>query len=289
MLASRIALSGKLLAPIEKNGALDASAFRLTQLEERQQIAGAARRGTPTKRVAMHSPYGMELVEDCLSCKLCSTGFFCHLPKSAMEAFQALKFTLGYPAGATLFMEGQVCRGIYILCKGRVKLSTSSREGQTLILKIAQPGEVLGLDATVSGVPHATTAETGQPCQLNFVKRDDFIKFLTKHGDACMHAAIQLSHDGRQAYQQLRSFTMTSATERIASLMLDWSHDNSGMATAHGIKVALTHEEIGQIIGMSRETVTRTLADLRKRRIAEIHGSTLLIRNMSAIQKLAGA
>ena len=237
----------------------------------------------------MRSPYGMELVEDCLSCKLCTEGFFCHLPKPVMEAFQPLKFTVAYPAGATLFVEGQVCRGIYILCKGRVKLSAGSKEGQTLIFKIAQPGEVLGLNATVSGIPHETTAETGQPCQLNFVKRDDFLTFLTKHPDACLHAAIHLSRECQQAYQQLRSFVMTSASERIARLMLDWSHDDSGMATAHGIKVALTHDEIGQIIGMSRETVTRTLANFRQQHIAELHGSTLLIQNMSAIQKLAGA
>ena len=81
---------------------------------------------------------------------------------------------------------------------------------------------------------------------------------------------------------------MSSASERVSRLMLDWSRDDSGMATAHGIKVALTHDEIAQIIGMSRETVTRTLATFRKQHIAELHGSTLLIQNMSAIQKLAG-
>jgi CRP/FNR family transcriptional regulator, cyclic AMP receptor protein len=239
--------------------------------------------------MAMGSPYGMELVEDCLSCKLCSEDFFCDLPKSVMQAFQPLKFTLAYPAGATLFAEGQTCRGIYILCKGRVKLSASSRAGQTLMFKIAQPGEVLGLNAAVSGIPHETTAETGQPCQLNFVKRDDFLKFLTQHSDACLHAAIHLSRECQQAYQHLRSFVTTSAPERIARLMLDWSQDDSRTATAHGIKVALTHDEIGQIIGMSRETVTRTLANFRERRIAKLHGSTLLIQNMSAIEKLAGA
>ena len=104
-----------------------------------------------------------------------------------------------------------------------------------------------------------------------------------------MHAAIHLSRECQQAYQHLRSFVMTSAPERVARLMLDWSHDDSGMATAHGIKVALTHDEIGQIIGMSRETVTRTLASFRKQRIADLHGSTLQIKNMSAIEKLAGA
>jgi len=237
----------------------------------------------------MHSPYGMELVEDCLSCKLCSEGFFCDLPKSVMAAFQLLKFTIGYPEGATLFVEGQVCRGIYILCKGRVKLSASSKDGRTLILKVAQPGEVLGLNATMSRVPHETTGETGQPCQLNFVKGDDFHKFLTQHGEACMHAALHLSRECQQAYQQLRSFTMTTSSQRIARLMRDWSQADSRSATAHGIKVALTHDEIGQIIGMSRETVTRTLATFRKQHIAELRGSTLLIQNMPAIHELAGA
>jgi CRP/FNR family transcriptional regulator len=229
----------------------------------------------------------MELVEDCLSCKLCSEDFFCHLPKKDMEAFQKMKFTLAYPAGATLFVEGQACRGIYILCKGRVKLSTTSSDGQTLIFKIAQPGEVLGLNTTISGVPHEATAETGQPCQLNFVKREDFLAFLTEHTEASMQAAIHLSHECQQAYQHLRSFVMRSAPQRIARLMLDWSHEEAGRGTATGIKVALTHEEIGQIIGMSRETVTRTLADFRKQRIAELHGSTLLIQNAPALQALA--
>jgi len=236
----------------------------------------------------MHSPYGIELVEDCLSCNLCREGFFCHLPKHVMEAFQPMKFTLVHPPGATLFVEGQDCRGIYIICKGRVKLSVTSKDGQTLILRVAQSGEVLGLNATMSGIPHETTAETGQPCQLNFVKRDDFLRFLTQQGEACMHAAIQLGRECQHAYQQLRSFTMTTATERLARLLLDWSQDDSGMVSSHGITVALTHDEIAQIIGMSRETVTRTFATLRKQNIADLHGSTLLIQNMAAIHKLAG-
>ncbi|HEY4960814.1 MAG TPA: Crp/Fnr family transcriptional regulator [Terriglobales bacterium] len=235
----------------------------------------------------MQSPYGMELVENCLSCNLCSEGFFCRLPKEEMEAFQKIKFTLAYPAGATLFVEGQTCRGVYILCRGRVKLSATSSQGQTLIFKIAKPGEVLGLNATVSGTPHNTTAETGQACQLNFVKQADFLRFLTEHSVACMHAAIHLSRGCQQAYQQLRSFVMRSAPERIARLMLEWSIGGEGTAATLGIKVALTHDEIGQIIGMSRETVTRTLADFRKHHIAVLHGSTLLIENMPALQNLA--
>lgn len=237
----------------------------------------------------MQSPYGMALVEDCLSCTICSKGFFCHLPKAVMEAFQPIKFTIGYPAGTTLFLEGQSCRGIYILCRGRVKQSVTSSDGHTLILKISQPGEVLGLNAAIAEVPYETTAETGQPCQVNFVKTVDFLKFLAEHGEASLHAAMQVGNDCQQAYQQLRSFTMSSSSQRMARLILEWSQEDSGIATSHGIKVALTHDEIAQIIGMSRETVTRTLASFRKQGIASLHGSTLLIQNMSVIHQLAGA
>jgi CRP/FNR family transcriptional regulator len=231
----------------------------------------------------------MDLQEGCANCNLCSEGFFCHLPQAELEDFQRIKFTLAYPAGATLFLEGQDCRGIYILCKGRVKLSTSSRDGQVLIVNIAKPGEVLGLSATVSSVCHNTSAETGQPCQLNFVKAADFVHFLKGHPEARMHAAVHLSLQCQQAYRRFRSFVMSSAPERIARLILDWSSEDSVTATARGIKVSLTHDEIGQIVGMSRETVTRTLADFRKRHIAELQGSTLHIEDLTALQRLAAA
>ena len=78
----------------------------------------------------MGSPYGLELVENCLICKLRNDSFFCGLPKASLEAFEKIKFTAAYPAGAVLFVEGQSPRGIYMLCKGRVKLSTTSSDGK---------------------------------------------------------------------------------------------------------------------------------------------------------------
>ena len=238
----------------------------------------------------MGSPYGLELVENCLICKLRSDSFFCGLPKQSLEAWEKIKFTAAYPAGAVLFVEGQNPRGIYMLCKGRVKLSTTSADGKTLILKIAQPGEVLGLHATVSSTPYEITAETGQPSQLNFIKREDFMKFLQVHGDACLKAAQHLSRDCQTAYQQIRSLGLShSAPERLARLLLEWSHGDTADLTGERVKVALTHEEIAQIIGTSRETVTRTLADFRKKQIAVLKGSTLMIKNKPALERLVGA
>ena len=128
----------------------------------------------------MLSPYGMEIVESCLTCKLRADRIFCDLPPTALQNFENIKFATAYPQGAVLFVEGQMPRGIFVLCKGGVKLSINSPSGRTMIVKLAEPGEVLGLSATISGKPYEVTAETIDPCQVNFVKREDFLKFLER-------------------------------------------------------------------------------------------------------------
>jgi CRP/FNR family transcriptional regulator len=238
----------------------------------------------------MGSPYGLPLIENCLICNLRSERFFCDLPRTALVAFEKIKYSSAVPPGAVLFVEGQAPRGMYVLCRGRVKLSTTSRDGKTLILRIAEPGEVLGLHATVSGKPYELTAETLQASQLNFVKREDFLKFLQEHGDACLRAAQHLSQNCQSAYEMIRSLGLShSVTEKMARLLLEWSEQGESTKDGIRIKLALTHEEIAQLVGTSRETVTRVLGDFRKQQIAHLRGSTLLIRNKSALEKLVGA
>ena len=174
----------------------------------------------------MTSPYGLQVTESCLICKLRNSSFFCNLPKPALEALEKLKFASAFPQAAVLFVEGQAPRGVYIVCSGRVKLSTTSRDGKTLILRIAQSGEVLGLHAAVAGRPYELTAETMQPCQLDFIKREDFLKFLQNHSDACLNAAQHLSHNCQSAYEMIRSLGLShSVSEKLARLLLEWASD----------------------------------------------------------------
>lgn len=239
----------------------------------------------------MLSPYGLDIIESCFTCKLRADRIFCDLPTAALQAFESIKYASAYPKGAVLFVEGQAPRGIFVLCKGRVKLSICSTDGKTLILKIAEPGEVLGLSATVSGKAYELTAETIDPCQVNFVKREDFLRFLHEHSDACFRVAEQLSDKYNTACHEIRALGLShSAAEKLAKLLLEWSSRNGEAAkTEPRVKLALTHEEIAQIIGTSRETVTRTLADFRKKQIAVLKGSTLMIRNKPALERLVGA
>ena len=239
----------------------------------------------------MLTPYGLDIIESCLSCKIRVEHLFCDLPAAALKTFETIKYATAYPKGAVLFVEGQAPRGIFVLCKGRVKLSICATDGKTLILKIAEAGEVLGMSATVSGTPYELTAETVDPCQVNFVKREDFQRLLREHSDAALHVAEQLSDNYNAACRHLRAIGLPhSAAERLAKLLLDWSTQNGEAAKAEPrLKLAFSHDEMAQMIGTSRETVTRLFADLKKRQIVEKKGSTLLIRNKAALKVLAHA
>ena len=70
----------------------------------------------------MQVPYGLELTEDCAKCTERKDGFFCQLPSASLQAMSDVKYTSTYPAGAILYVEGQPSRGVYMLCKGRVKM-----------------------------------------------------------------------------------------------------------------------------------------------------------------------
>jgi CRP/FNR family cyclic AMP-dependent transcriptional regulator len=237
----------------------------------------------------MLSPYGMEIVESCLTCKLRSDRIFCNLPHNALQSLEEIKFTTAYPPGAVLFVEGQLPRGIFVICKGSVKLSINSPSGRTMIVKLAEPGEVLGLSSSISGQPYEVTAETIDPSQINFVKREDFLEFLKDDVNVCFKVAEHLSDKYHNACKEVRSLGLSqSAAEKLAALLWEWSSKNGEAATPEPrLTLRLTHEEIAQMIGTSRETVSRLFAELKKRNIVQSKGSTLLILDMAALRDLA--
>jgi CRP/FNR family transcriptional regulator len=236
----------------------------------------------------MKGPYGLELNDGCKTCTVRGAGFFCQLPAAAVKDFDAIKSTATYPKGALLFVERQESRGVYVLCEGEVKLSISSPEGKTLILRIARAGELLGLMAAMAALPYEVTAETIHPCQVAFVRRDDFLRFLAKHPEASQHVVRQMSAQYRGACEQLHTIGLsTSAQEKLARLLLTWTAGIQKTKEGTRLKLPLTHEEIAEFIGTTRETVTRTFSDFKERHLVSIQGSTLTIPNREALETFA--
>lgn len=233
----------------------------------------------------MRGPYGFQMSEHCQTCNLRKTSFFCQLPAKALKDFDSIKSSAAYPEGAILFMEKQESRGVFILCEGEAKLTISSSEGKTLILRIAKPGEILGLMATLSGKPYEVSVETLRPCQIAFVRRDDFLRFVAQHPEASQAIVRQLSANYHGACVQLRTVGLSaSAPGKLAKLLLDWSAGTEETKCGGGVKMPLTHEEIAEFIGSSRETVTRTLSDFKARQLVTLKGSTLFISNRAELE-----
>src|SRR5258707_15872381 len=152
---------------------------------------------------------GLSCVESCLSCRLRSHNFFCNLSQDSLEAFNKIKHAAVFPEHAVVFVEGQSPCGIFILCQGRAKLSTTSRDGKTLIVRIAEPGEVLGLHTVITGGRYELTVETMQPCQLYNVGRENMLRFLNEHREAAVHATQHVARDCYVAYGVVRVIGLT--------------------------------------------------------------------------------
>jgi CRP/FNR family cyclic AMP-dependent transcriptional regulator len=237
----------------------------------------------------LKTPYGLEITENCQSCKLRQDKWFCGLSSEALRSFSAATRPATYPGGAILFVEGQMARGAYVLCSGKVKLSTTSREGKVLILKMAQAGEVLGLSAMITGECYEFTAETAGPCQVNFVERQSLLRLMEKHGELGVHSAQALSREFQSVFRDIHELVLArSSAGKLARLLLSWSPARERLDTPEPkIRSCMTHEEMAQMIGASRETVTRLLNELKKKELIRLEGSTLVIRNRTALEAMA--
>ncbi len=237
----------------------------------------------------MRAPYGLNIIDNCLTCPVREEHLFCNLPLSAVQKLNEIKSTAIYPKSAMLFIEGQQPRGVFVLCTGKVKLSTSSSEGKTIITKISEAGDVLGLNATVSNRPYEVTAEMIEPGQANFITRDALMQFLREHGEVAVRVAEQLSRNYYTAYEEIRTLGLTtSPSEKFAKLLLGWT-SKSPNGELPQVRLTLTHEEIAEMIGTTRETVSRLFSEFKKKQLVQLKGATLVIRNKPALQKMVNS
>ena len=235
----------------------------------------------------MRAPYGLNILDNCLSCPVRGEHLFCNLSMQAAQKLNEIKSTAIYPKGAMLFIEGQQPRGVFVLCVGKAKLSTSSREGKTIITKISEGGDILGLNAVISNRPYEVTAEMMEPGQANFVPRDSFLQFLKEFPEVAVRVAQQLSRNYYTAYEEIRTLGLAaSPSEKFAKLLLSWSTKGTNEDGSSQVKMTLTHEEIAEIIGTTRETVSRLFSEFKKKQLMQLKGATLVIRSRVALEKI---
>lgn len=215
--------------------------------------------------------------------------FFSKLSPEAVKDLMSIEHPTQYPANMMLFSEKDPAQGVFVVLAGEVKLSINSSDGRRLILRIAKKGEILGLDSALSGQASEMTAETLYPCKIAKVSRRDFLGFMARHPEAYKIVTEELGRQIGMACAQLRTVALSSsAPEKLARLLLDFSQSGQSTEVGTRFRFSLTHEEIGEFIGTSRETVTRTLSAFKTRSLIDFKGSTLTIPNKTALASYAG-
>jgi CRP/FNR family transcriptional regulator len=197
-----------------------------------------------------------------------------------------------YRNGGLFFMEGQPARGVFLLRTGKVKETVVSNRGKTAIVRVVGPGDILGLSAVlVSGV-YESSAETLEPAHADFMRKAPFLRGLSTSPQLAKMVATQLSRNCKEAYDSIRCFGLSaSVSEKVARLLLHWAecplaNDNSDTVGIR-IRVTFTHEEMAQFVGSTRETVSRALAEFRRRKWLSVRGSVWTIANEGEIRRMA--
>ncbi len=216
--------------------------------------------------------------------------FFKGWSHAALNDWTAMEFAHAHAANVVLFSEREEAQGLYVVMDGEVRLSINSSDGKRLSLRIARKGEVLGLSSALSGSPYEMTAETLYPARVAHISRRDFMAFLASHPELYLNVTEELSRHVSMACHQLRTVGLSSsAPEKLARLLLEWSGSEQPSGTCARVRFSLTHEEIGEFIGASRETVTRTLSTFKHRHLVSFRGSMLEIPSRTALASFAGA
>ena len=190
--------------------------------------------------------------------------------------------------GTVLFAEGEPARGVYILRTGRAAVSISSSEGRVVILRMAQPGDLLGLNSTLRNSAYDVTVKTLEPCRTDFIPRAHLLELMDT-SDAANRAVLKiLSSELITLTNRTRSLLLLqTARARLARLLLDWTRETNGNNShVQRVDKLFTHEEIAQMICSSRETVTRLLATFSRRKIIQVTAGSILISDRDALEEM---
>ena len=210
------------------------------------------------------------------------------LPPETLSDLDAISELVEYRDGATLMRQGEPPRFVRILCEGRAKISTSSQEGKNLLLNIVCAGATLGLVSAVRQVKHETTAEAYGPCAANKIAAQDFVDFLFRHRDASWQVMRMLADENHELLVNARRVALSGTVAgNVAKLLLDWGTSIIANNDKKQFKMVLTHQEIAEMVGSTRETVTRTLATFRQHGWIRIHGASVEILQQEKMQGIS--
>lgn len=202
------------------------------------------------------------------------------VPESDLVALSRATQERGYPAGKTIVRQDAPGDAMYIVIEGRVKVVLISADGREVILSVLGPGAVFGEMSLLDDEPRSAHVVAMTASRIMTLYRGAFHERLRASPDLSLAMLAALSHRLRRADDRIRALSLLDVNGRVAHLILQQSTD-AGNDT---FPRRLTHQNMAELIGASRETVSRTLRHLTDRGVISIARRQVTILDRAALE-----
>ena len=188
-----------------------------------------------------------------------------------------------------LYLPGDPSSNVYLLKKGRVKIANTASSGKEVTFDILDPGEIFGELDVLEDAPRSTSAETLDDALICVIPRKDFDQYLAMHPTVMFKLTKLIGLRLKKIQSRVEDLVFRDVPARLAHLLVELSK-TEGVAEKQGIrlKVKLTHQEMANLIGCSRETVSSTLGQFRDEGFLQLDGRTMTILDLKGLSRLLG-
>lgn len=210
---------------------------------------------------------------------------FRDLPYEDLQAISQLARVRNYKKNMIIFMEGEPGEALYFVISGKVKVSMITKDGREQILHILQHGDVFAEVVLIDRGPYPASAEMIETGQIGMLMNDDIEEAIRKNPDLALKILKIMSKRLRLAQIQVRDLALKDTYGRLASMLLMLAKDH-GEEIPEGIKIdlPLSRQELANLIGTTRETVTRILGDLKKYNCIDLDKQVITIINKDKLK-----
>ncbi len=211
---------------------------------------------------------------------------FTALDDAASASLLANMVSVKIPKGTILFAEGDGGDQLYVIAEGKLKLGTSSGDGRENLLSILGPGEMFGELSLFDPGPRTSTATAVTDVKLLSLGQEKLLPWLAENPKVALQLLARLAQRLRRTNEAVGDLVFSDVPGRVAKALIDLG-ERFGKKTEEGLFVHhdLTQEELAQLVGASRETVNKALADFAGRNWLKLDGRAVLITDLERLSK----
>lgn len=211
--------------------------------------------------------------------------FFESLDEETLHLLRPTARRIHQPRNTVIFEEGEVCRGLYIVESGVVKIYKESFEAKEHVLHIALPGDPFGEAALFLGTGYPASAAAVQNTNLILLRRDEFMKLLTERPNVSLQLMASMATWAHRLVSSIESLTLKDASARFAAFLLSRAGEN--VADLVTVELGMPKQTLASHLGMTGETLSRLLAKFEAEGLILSRGKQVVLQSIDNLRELA--